>query len=112
MSGTAPTTIPLEYTTGTGPFFPDGTSTSTGASEAVTSLNGASGDVTLAGDPNFPTQIEVTGESNGDVNLGITPCVGIGAAFPGAPNNGQLFYNTTTSHLYVFSSAAATWLQA
>lgn len=83
--GTAAPQVELEYSRGTGAFFPAATTqaTQTGLQDAVTQLNGQSGNVTL---------------------------IVVGTAYPASPYVGQGCYRTDLGHLYIWTGSA--WGQA
>jgi hypothetical protein len=117
-AGATPAQVGLEYTRGTGAFFPGFTTQAvvTGVQQAVQTVNGTpAGGITLKPGPGSGGIIRIipTPGSPGDLQIGVTvspPVVGIGAAYPATPYAGEQFYNTTLNHLYVWSGSA--WLQA
>lgn len=102
VQGNQPATVPIEYTRGTGVFYPVSSSAA-----SVSAIIDPGTETTLG------SSVSVTpGSDPGQQNISVLVGSGIGTAFPTAPTDGQFFYRTDLSHLYVYSVNDATWHQA
>ncbi|MGB8265187.1 MAG: hypothetical protein WCE44_02575 [Candidatus Velthaea sp.] len=117
MAGTPPPgtgTIPIEYTRGTGAFFPTGATTAaqTGLTSAVVTVNGQQiANLTIEAGPSTGCVVTVTEPSPGTIAIGVNVSApvgtaGVGTSYPASPAVGQLFYRTDLGHLYTWTGSA------
>ena len=111
---------PIEYTRGTGPYFPGGQTTAasqTGLQAAVQSVNGLSSSALKIGaGPSSGATVNVTqsGDDTIDIGVSVTPapatCV-VGTAYPASPQDGLMCFRTDLGHLFIYVAATSTWTQ-